>query len=87
MLTLEAGGQKIPQNWIWKTEYEKQNMKNQTIFELYTDDNISYQNILATLWKFLNLKKKKKKRKKKWKWNSTSSDFHSCYYWICLENS
>ena len=37
MLTLEVGGRKIPQNFL----LERQNMKNQTIFELYTDDNKS----------------------------------------------
>ena len=37
VLTLEAGGRKIPQNFL----LERQNMKNQTIFELYTDDNKS----------------------------------------------
>ena len=37
--TLEAGGRKMPQNFLWstwKTEYEKS-----TIFELYADDNKS----------------------------------------------
>ena len=39
VLTLEAGGRKIPQNFL--RSLERQNMKNQTIFELYTDDNKS----------------------------------------------
>ena len=39
MLTLEAGGQKMPQNFF--KVLERQNMQNQTIFELYTDDNQS----------------------------------------------
>ena len=39
VLTLEAPGQKLPKN-IFKV-LERQNMKNQTIFELYTDDNKS----------------------------------------------
>ena len=40
-LTLEAGGRKIPQNILQSTWLERQNMKNETIFELYTDDNKS----------------------------------------------
>ena len=39
MLTLEAGGRKMPQNF--PQVLERLNMKNQTIFELYTDDNKS----------------------------------------------
>ena len=39
VLTLEAGGQKIPQTFL--EGLERQNMENQTIFKLYTDDNKS----------------------------------------------
>ena len=53
-------GKKFPKTFF--KELERQNMKNQTIFELYTDEN----NILAVLWTFLNLKKKI--------WNSTPSE-------------
>ena len=48
MLTLETGGQKMPQNFLqstWKTEYEKSN-------------KIRNQNILAILKTFLNVQKK-----------------------------
>ena len=36
---LEGGGRKMPQNFF--KVLERQNMKNQTIFELYADDNKS----------------------------------------------
>ena len=39
VLTLEAPGQKFPKTFF--KVLERQNMKNQTIFELYTDDNKS----------------------------------------------
>ena len=39
MLTLEAGGQKFPKTFF--KVLERQNMKNHTIFELFTDDNKS----------------------------------------------
>ena len=39
VLALEPGGKKSPQN-IFDVS-ERQNMKNQTIFELFTDDNKS----------------------------------------------
>ena len=39
VLTLEAGGQKIPKTFF--KVLERQNMKNQTILGLYTDDNKS----------------------------------------------
>ena len=39
VLTLEAGGRKCPKTFF--EVLERQNMKNQTIFELYTDDNKS----------------------------------------------
>ena len=57
VLTLEAGGQKVPQNFpwsTWKSEYE-----NQTIFELYTDDNKSKYSSSP-----LNILKSEKKKKK-----------------------
>ena len=39
VLTLEAGGRKFPKAFF--EVLERQNMKNQAIFELYTDDNKS----------------------------------------------
>ena len=39
VLALEAGGQKLTKTFF--KVLERQNMKNQTIFELYTDDNKS----------------------------------------------
>ena len=38
-LTLDAVGQEFPKTFL--KVLERQNMKNQTIFELYTDDNKS----------------------------------------------
>ena len=57
VLTLEAGGQKIPQTFL--EVLERQNMENQTIFELYTDDNKSkyssnHMNILKSAKKIRN---------------------------------
>ena len=67
VLTLGAGGQKMPQNFF--KVLERQNMQNQTIFELYTDDNKSkYSSNPKDILK--SAKKKKKKNKK----NSTSSE-------------
>ena len=54
VLTLEAGGEKCPKTFF--EVLEKQNMKNQTIFELYTDDIKSKYS--SNLWTFLNLQKK-----------------------------
>ena len=56
MLTLEAGGEK---NAFFKV-LERQNMQNQTIFELYTDDNKSkyssnHKDILKSAKKFMQL--------------------------------
>ena len=39
MLTLEAGGQKMPKTFL--KVLERQNMKNQAMFELYIDDSKS----------------------------------------------
>ena len=39
VVTLKAGGQKFPKTFF--QVLERQNMKNQTIFELHTDDNKS----------------------------------------------
>ena len=57
VLTLEAGGQKIPQTFL--EGLERQNMENQTIFKLYTDDNKSkyssnHMNILKSAKKIRN---------------------------------
>ena len=57
VLTLEAGGQKIPQTFL--EGLERQNMENQTIFKLYTDDNKSkyssnHMNILKSAKKIGN---------------------------------
>ena len=57
VLTLEAGGQKIPQTFL--EGLERQNMENQTISKLYTDDNKSkyssnHMNILKSAKKIRN---------------------------------
>ena len=39
VLTLQAGGEKLPKTFF--EVLERQNMENETIFELYTDDNKS----------------------------------------------
>ena len=65
-LTLEAGGRKIPQNILQSTWLERQNMKNETIFELYTDDNKSKYSSNP-----MNILKSAKKKNKKKKWIST----------------
>ena len=61
-------------------------MKNQAIFELYTDDNkwkysSSPMNILKSA-------KKQQQQQQQQKNNETlhQVNFHSCYYWICLGN-
>ena len=59
VLTLEAGGRKMPQNFLQSTW--KMNMKKKTTFELYTN-----QNILAILRTFVNLQKKNMKLYNKW---------------------
>ena len=67
VLTLEAGGRKIPQNFL--RSLERQNMKNQTIFELYTDDNKSkYSSNPMNI-----LKSAKKIMKLYTKWTSTAA--------------
>ena len=67
MLTLGAGGQKMPQNFF--KVLERQNMQNQTIFELYTDDNKSkYSSNPKDI-----LKSAKKKKKLYTKWISTAA--------------
>ena len=73
VLTLEAGGRKMPQNFLQSTW--KMNMKKKTTFELYTN-----QNILAILRTFVNLQKKKYE-------TLQQVNFHSCYYWSCFQNS
>ena len=62
--TLEAEGEKCPKTFF--EVLERQNMKNQIIFELYTDDNKS---------KYLSNPKVILKSAK-----STPVNFHSCYY-------
>ena len=62
MLTLEAGGQK---NKTFFEVLERQNMKNHTIFNLYTDDNNSKYSST-----FLNLEKIEKLYTK---WTSTAA--------------
>ena len=55
VLTLEAGGRKIPQNILrstWKTIWKIKQHLNYILM-------IINQNILPILWTFLNLKKKK----------------------------
>ena len=76
MLTLEACWQKIPPKLSLK--YLKQNMKNQTIFELYTDDNKTKysSNPIEIL-----------KSAKKCYETQHEVNFHSCYYWIYLQNA
>ena len=70
MLTLETGGRKCPKTFF--EVLERQKIKNQTIFEFYTDDNKS--KFLAILWTFLNLQKNYE--------TPHQVNFHSCYYWI-----
>ena len=54
-------------------------MQNQTIFELYTDVNKSKYSS--------NPKDILKSAKENYQKTLNQSNFHSCYYWICLENS
>ena len=58
VLTLEAGGWKCPKTFV--EVLERQNMKNQTIFELYIDNNKSKyssnpKDILKTAKKIMKL--------------------------------
>ena len=67
----------MPQNFF--KVLERQNMQNQTIFELYTDDNKSkYSSNPKDI-----LKSEKKKKRK----TLHHVNFYSRYYRICLENS
>ena len=68
VLILETGGHKIPQNFL--RILKRQNMKNQTIFELYTDDNKSKYSINS-----MNILKSTKKYE-----TLHQVHFHSCYY-------
>ena len=73
---LQAGGWKMPQNFprsTWKTEYEKSNK-----IWIITDDNkLKYSS---------NRKDILKSTKKLWE-TLYQVNFHSCYYWVCLQNS
>ena len=78
MLTLVVtGGRKMLR--IFLKVLERQNMQNQTIFELYIDDNKSkyYGNPKGIF---------KSAKKKLWK-SLHQVNFHSCYYWISKQNS
>ena len=78
MLSLEARWKKCPKTFF--EVLERQNLKNQTIFELYTDDNKSKypKDILKSA--------KKQQQQQKKKGSLHLLNFHSCYYWICLQN-
>ena len=64
-------GKKCPKTFF--KVLERQNMQNQRIFELYTDDNKS--NYSSNHKDILKFEKKIMK------------NFHSCYYQICSKNS
>ena len=69
-------GKKFPKTFF--EVLERQNMKNQTIFELYTDDKKSKYSSNP-----MNILKSSKKKYE----TLYQVHFHSCYYWFFLENS
>ena len=69
VLTLEAGDKKGPKTFF--EVLERQNMENQTIFELYTDENKS---------KYSGNPKDILKSAKKYYETLHEVNFHCCYY-------
>ena len=67
-------GEKLPKTFF--EVLKRQNMKNQTIFELFTDDNKS--KCSSNPMNILKSEKKKKKKEKKETLHQVH--FHSCYY-------
>ena len=79
MLSLEARWKKCPKTFF--DVLERQNLKNQTIFELYTDDNKSkYSSNPKDILK--SAKKNNNNNNNKILKNGSlhQVNFHSCYY-------